>query len=135
MNVRILPPLSLGVTLLLMTGSAIAHHSFAGKFDGSRALQLQGVVERVEIANPHSYIYLNVRTDAGFEQWALEGPSVVQLQRKGWEQAVKAGDVLGVCGYAATDGSRRLSAAVLTMPNGEPRLWSNYRQGKCGLDH
>ena len=135
---RILLRLLLGVAMLIVSGSALAHHSFAGKFDGSRALHLQGVVARVELANPHTFIYLNVRTDAGdFEQWALEGPSAFQLPRRGWDhqQMVKAGDALGVCGYAATGGSRILSAAVLTLPSGEQRTFSNYRQGKCGFDY
>ena len=144
---RMMPPLSLGLTMLMMTGSATAHHSFAGVFDGSRALHLEGMVASVELTNPHSYIYLHVRTaEDGVERWALEGPSVLSLRRRGWEQLVKAGETLAVCGYAArhdvttggtqpvTGTSRRLSAAVLTLPSGEKRLWENYRQGKCVLD-
>jgi hypothetical protein len=148
MRVRLVPPLTLGVAILLMAGAAAAHHSFAGVFDGSRALHLHGVVASVELANPHSYIYLHVRTGEGaVERWALEGPSTLALRRRGLEQVVKAGDTLGVCGYAArhdvptsgtqpvTGASRKLSAAVLTLPGGETLLWENYRQGKCGLDH
>ena len=137
-NMRMLLRLSLGLTIMTVSGSALAHHSFAGKFDGSRALHLQGVVDRVERVNPHTFIYLNVRTETGdFEQWALEGPSAFQLPRRGWDeqQMVKAGDAIGVCGYVSTSVARMLSAAVLTLPSGEPRIFSNYRQGKCGLDH
>ena len=136
MNLRMMLRLSLGVMVLMMTAVATAHHSFAGRFDGSRALHLEGVVASVEVTNPHSYIYLDVRTaDGEFQRWALEGPSVLHLRRRGWEQVVKAGDTLGVCGYVSTDTSRRLSAAVLMLASGEKRLWENYRQGKCGLDH
>jgi hypothetical protein len=99
------------------------------------------------VTNPHSYIYLDVSTaEGGVERWAFEAPSVLGLRRRGWEHVVKAGDTLGVCGYAArhdatvagtqpvTGASRRLSPAVLTLQNGEKRLWDNYRQRKCGLD-
>jgi hypothetical protein len=81
------------------------------------------------------------------DRWALEGPSVLALRRRGLEHVVKTGDALGVCLYAArndvtpsgtqpvTGASRKLSAAVLTLSSGGTHLWENYRQGKCGLDH
>ena len=149
MKLRVLLPLSLGLTILTMTASPTAHHSFAGEFDASHALHLHGVVASVEMMNPHSYIYLEVRTaENGIERWALEGPSAFSIRRRGLDpQVVKSGDALGVCGYAARrdvtvdrttpvtgTGARRLSAAVLTLPSGEMRLWENYRQGKCVLD-
>jgi hypothetical protein len=147
MNMGMRSSLSIGVVLLMLAGAVSAHHSFAGVFDGTRALHLEGIVARVELTNPHSYIHLEVRTAEGtIERWALEGPSLPGLRRRGLEHAVKAGDTIDVCGYAArppaTNGGassaagapRRLSAAVLTLPGGEPQLWENYRQGKCGLD-
>jgi hypothetical protein len=147
MTLSTLLPLSIGLAVLMM-GSATAHHSFAGEFDGSSALTLHGAVTRVELINPHSYIYLETRTaQGGVERWALEGPSLLAIKRRGWDRTlVKAGDELGVCGYAArrdapsnrnpplTGDARRLSAAVLIMPDGEKRLWENYGQGKCELD-
>ena len=139
MNIRIVRPL-LAATMVMMTGSAAAHHSFAGEFDVSRPVHLRGVVASVEFANPHSRILLDVRTAKGtVERWALEGPSIVTIRRFEWnKQPLKAGDRIDVCGYAgikrATRGSRKLSAAVLTMANGEKRVWENYRVGKCELD-
>jgi hypothetical protein len=133
----------------ICVGTVAAHHSFLGEFDGTRALRLRGVVASVEMINPHSFIYLDVEAaEGGVERWALEGPSAFILQRRGWDRdIVKAGDSLGVCGYASRrDGggrrtepvtgraARMLSAAVLILPGGEERLWENYRQGKCGLD-
>ena len=149
MRLRILPPVSLGLTILTMTASSAAHHSFAGEFDASHALHLQGVVASVEMVNPHSYIHLEVRTaEGGVERWALEGPSALSIRRRGLDlQMVKSGDALGVCGYAARRdvtlgrtaqaadrSTRKLSAAVLTLPGGKQRVWENYRQGKCVLD-
>jgi hypothetical protein len=133
----------------LSTGAAFAHHSFSGEFDGSIALNLQGVVASVEMANPHSYIYLDVRTaDGAIERWALESPSARIIRRRGLQpNFLNVGDELGVCGYAARRdatfvrkepvtgrAARRVSAAVLTLPSGQKLLWENYRQGKCGLD-
>lgn len=147
MTLRSIVPLSMALTVLTI-GSAVAHHSFAGEFDGSVALRMEGVVTRVEVANPHSHIYIDVRSkDGAVERWALEGPGAFVLKRRGWDRDLPwVGERLGVCGYAARHdapsnktspphgGARRLSAAVLTMRDGEKRLWENYRQGKCELD-
>jgi hypothetical protein len=133
------------VVVTATSGIAMAHHSFAGRFDGSRALHLRGTVTSFEVASPHSRLYVDVRSDSGqVERWALESPSTLSLQRRGLERIVKPGDTIGVCGYAAKDGvdagraeggvTRWLSAAVLTLAGGERLLWENYRQGKCGLD-
>lgn len=149
MRLRTAMLMAAGMAIRLSTGVVFAHHSFSGEFDGSVALTFQGVVTSVEFANPHSYIYVDVRTDHGtIERWALESPSARVIARRGLQATfLRAGDELGVCGYPSRrDGrvtraepvtgraARRLSAAVLTLPSGERRLWENYRQGKCGLD-
>ena len=136
------------IAALTLAVPASAHHSFSGQFDTSRAVTLHGVVASVEMVNPHSFIYLDVKTDAGVERYALEGPAPLQFQRRGLPLTlIKVGDELGTCGYLAkTDvvqtrtepgtarDARKLSAAVLIMPAGEKLVWSNYRQEKCGLD-
>jgi hypothetical protein len=109
---------------------------------------LQGVVASVEMINPHSFIYLDVKADGAVRRWALEGPGPTQIVRMGLDlKFIKAGDELGACGYLARSdvvptrtepvtarAARKLQAAVLTMPNREKLVWNNYRQGKCGLD-
>lgn len=139
--------LTLGLGILL-TSPVFAHHSFAGEFDNSSVVTLNGVVSSVEIINPHSWIYLDVETDGAMERWALEGPGPSVIQRRGFgTDFIKAGDALGVCGYQARGDlvptkldpgtgkpARKLSAAVLMTPERGPFAWSNYRQGKCGLD-
>ena len=128
--------------------AAIAHHSFAGEFDNSVALTLHGVVSSVEMINPHSFIYLDVKSRDGVERWALEGPGPLQVRRRGLDLAfIKVGDELGTCGYLAKRdvvptraepdtgrAARKLQAAVLIMASGEKMVWNNYRQEKCGLD-
>jgi len=83
------------------------------------------------------------------ERWALEGPGPFSVQRRGIDLAfVKPGDELGACGYLARadvtttkrdpvtgNAARKLQAAVLMIPDRQPLVWNNYRQGKCGLDH
>ena len=140
------------VTLAVVVGFAAritsAHHSFAGEFDNANAVTLTGVVTSVEMVNPHSFIYLDVKTNGVVERWALEGPGPFLVQRRGLSlDLVKAGDELGVCGYLSrrdvtptrrepltATASRKIQAAVLIFPNHEKLVWNNYRQRKCGLD-
>ena len=54
--------------LSLLWGSpqfASAHHSLAGEFDTSKTLVLKGIVSRVDWANPHIYLYLDVAEAGG----------------------------------------------------------------------
>jgi hypothetical protein len=143
---------ALGVSMAVAIGcssaTGFAHHSFAGEFDNSIAVTLQGVVTSVEMINPHSFIYLDVQTQGRVERWALEGPAPRQVLRMGLQPgAIKPGDEVGACGYLARHDvvrtrsapgaarpARKLQAAVLTTPHSGTMVWNNYRQGKCGLD-
>jgi hypothetical protein len=141
--------LATGMGIQFASAVMYGHHSFSGEFDNSIAVTLQGVVASVEMVNPHSFIYLDVKAPHGaVERWALEGPGPTQLLRMRRDlKLVKVGDELGACGYLARNdvvptrtepvtarAARKLQAAVLMMPNREPLVWNNYRQGKCGLD-
>jgi hypothetical protein len=140
--------LAIGMAMQFTSGATLAHHSFASEFDNAVAVRVQGVVTTVEMVNPHSFIYLEVEMDGAVESWALEGPGPNQVQRRwGDPNFIKPGDTLGACGYPARSGvsptrpepftaraAKKLQAAVLTMAKHGEFVWSNYRQGKCGLD-
>ena len=49
--------------LLLAGGKALAHHSFAAEFDGTKRVTLTGTVTKVEWTNPHVWIYFNVKDE------------------------------------------------------------------------
>ena len=67
-----------------------AHHSFAGEFDNSTSVNVRGTVTRVEMVNPHSFIYVDVTTARGVERWALEGSGTAQIARRGLDlQTIK----------------------------------------------
>lgn len=51
----------------------IAHHSFAAEFDADKTVTLRGVVSKVDWINPHIFVYLDVKGDAGkTTTWALQ---------------------------------------------------------------
>jgi len=51
-----------------------AHHSFAAEFDASKTVTLTGTVTKLEWANPHIWVYLDVKDAQGsLQHWQCEG--------------------------------------------------------------
>ena len=104
----------------LAVAPLLAHPSFAAEFDGSKPVDLAGTVTKVDWVNPHSWIYIDVKSDDGtVANWGLEtGPPNV-LYRGGWRRdTVKPGDAITVHGFVAKDGSHTLAARQITTPDG-----------------
>ena len=63
---------------------AVAHHS-ATIFDRQQVLAFQGTVTRFNWANPHVYIYVETRDEAGqLVEWEIETDATPILTRSGW---------------------------------------------------
>ncbi len=79
------------------TGPATAHHSFA-MFDSDNPIELVGTLREFKYTNPHTFIVLDVKDDAGsVTTWSLEGGSPSALVREGWTSSiVKPGDELKI---------------------------------------
>jgi Family of unknown function (DUF6152) len=84
-----------GGALLAITGSVMAHHSFA-MFDQENPIDLVGTVQEFKFTSPHTFILLKVTgTDGNATVWNLEGASPSALVRDGWSsKTLKAGDEL-----------------------------------------
>ena len=105
---------------LTSSSPALAHHSFAAEFDASRPIKLTGVVKRMEFSNPHSWLYIDVQTNAGeTQEWAVEGAAPNALMRRGWNRSsLPAGTVVNVQGFQARDRSFRAAGRNVTLPDG-----------------
>jgi hypothetical protein len=129
-------------------GTVLAHHSLAN-FDTTKAVRVKGTILRVHQINPHSFIYLEqVDADGATRRWAVEGPSLLQLQRRGFAiDSLKPGTVVEACGYLPKEpvvwqipspdpggvslAGRLLNGELLVMPDGKELSWGDYGVHGC----
>jgi len=102
------------VMLALLTDAVpvAAHHSFAAEFDGSKRIELTGVIAKVDWTNPHVWFYVNVKDEATGKlvYWGAEMGSPNALMRSGWTRnTMKVGMVVTFTGALAKDGSNRVN--------------------------
>ena len=100
---------------------ALAHHSFAAEFDAKQPITLEGVVTRIQWNNPHTWFYIDVKTQSGtVEHWQCETGAPIELVRRGWRKNdLKVGDQVTVHGFRAKDGTNTANARLVTLPNGK----------------
>jgi hypothetical protein len=111
------------ITLMLST-TAIAHHSFTAEFDADAPVLLKGKVTKIEWINPHAWIHLDVvQEDGTVVSWMVEGGTPNTLLRAGINKnTVKIGTEIVVRGYQAKDKSCKPACKAngrdITFPDG-----------------
>jgi len=77
--------LAVGLGVVCLTTTALAHHGFDTEYDANKKLTLSGVVQKVEWQNPHMRVYVDVTDNAGkVTTWNLEMTSPNTVRRQGW---------------------------------------------------
>src|SRR2546429_312294 len=94
---------------LVSTVPLTAHHSFAAAYDDKKPINLQGTVTKVELVNPHSWIWLDVKgKDGTVVNWGIEGGPPINLFRNGFTRAsLPIGTEIKLFGYQAKSGESR----------------------------
>ena len=113
MNVRISRPLAaraahflVAVLLVGVTGTAVAHHGDAGRFE-EYTITLTGKVIALQLINPHSTMVVDVQDDAGQTvRWQAEFTGGANLARQyGWTRdTLKPGDQITMTGRPLKSG-------------------------------
>ena len=106
--------------LVVATVSAQAHHSMA-EFDRGKSITLHGVVTSVKWENPHCWVYVDVKDEAGRTvNWGFEGSGPAALIRHGMNASLlKAGVEVTIKTNPARDASKNLGFLnELVFPDG-----------------
>jgi len=128
-STRALACLLLPAAALLLPPALQAHHAFALEFDVKSPVELTGVVSKVELINPHSWIHLDV-TDAEGKTvtWMIEGGSPNALVRRGvTKNTIPVGSELRVTGYQARDKSPKAVGRNVTFADGRELFFDGTR--------
>lgn len=120
---RLLKPLALVTTIAasaISSSGVYAHHAFSAEFDANQPIELTGVVTKLELVNPHSWLYFDVKkADGNVENWGFEFGAPFSLKQKGLTKAsLPIGTQVTLKGYRAKNGLNFGYAVTATLADG-----------------
>jgi hypothetical protein len=119
---------------LIGAAPVVAHHSFAAEYDANRPITLAGTVTRIELINPHAWLYVEVRDEQGHaSQWNIEMGAPNALIRRGINKnSVPVGAKVTVDGYRAKDGSNTVNGTTIKLADGRSLFSGSNNNGAPG---
>jgi hypothetical protein len=98
--------LGVAIALVLAAVPLGAHHSFAAAYDETKPIALQGKVTKVELVNPHAWIWIDVTgADGKVVNWGIEGGPPTNLFRNGITRtSLPVGTQIKMVGYQSRTG-------------------------------
>jgi Family of unknown function (DUF6152) len=120
-----------GVNLLLATVPVRAHHGFGATFDSTKPISVKGVITKVELMNPHSWFWMDVKNpDGTVVNWGFEGGSPNSLIRHGvTKDTLPIGTEIIVNGFQAKSGENKGVGVNVTFPDGRKLFFGGSAPG------
>ena len=111
-----------------------AHHSFAAAYDENRPVNLQGTVTKVELVNPHSWLWVDVKgKDGKVVNWGIEGGPPINLFRNGMTKAsLPIGTEIKIFAYQAKSGETKGVGVFVEYPDGRKVFMGGSAPGANG---
>lgn len=126
--------LVLAVALLGCGLPLLAHHAVTAEFDPGKTISLKGVVSKVEWINPHIFVYVDVKDDAGkTTTWMLQSLPPLFFKGSGLTKDTLLRDKqeVTVQAYPAKDGTQAYGFLLkLTYADGHFFTMAPPQQGK-----
>jgi hypothetical protein len=95
---------------------AIAHHSSAPFYDPTKTVEVVGVVTKLHIKNPHSFLYVDVTEKGQKVEWQVEMGTGAQLARNNLTvDTLKPGTEIKVSGQPSRNPEARGMCCIKTL--------------------
>jgi hypothetical protein len=107
------------VAAAAMSLSASAHHAVQAQFDVGKTDTLSGKLAKVELVNPHPYLYFDVKGADKMVQWEIEAPALIALRRLGLIKRLKVGETYTIQYAPARNGTPLGLIRAITLPDGQ----------------
>ena len=114
--------------LVIVSGLPLSsHHSWNTVFSEDKPLVLRGTLSKVELVNPHGWIWIDVKgPDGTVTKWGIEGGPPNGLIRNGiTKDTLKVGEELVVRGYGSRDGSNLVAGVKYERADGKEFFLAN----------
>jgi hypothetical protein len=111
----------LALALVIMAGSAVAHHAPSAIFDMRKKVSMTGMLTEVNWVNPHIVVLVDVKKDGATESWKFESNPPAWFRQVGVSRndfAKGLGQQVTVEAVIAIDGSKYGYMQKVTMPDG-----------------
>ena len=117
---------------VLIVIPALGHHSAAAEFDTSKTVRISGTISKLEFANPHVMIYVDVKNpDGTVTNWKVEIAPPNTLLRQGITKALlEESTTITLDTFPAKDGSSGAWGRTMIRADGrEPATVNLGRPG------
>jgi len=86
--------ITIGLSALLLSAAAFAHHSFTATYDETAEMQIEGQLVQFMFRNPHAWVHVMAPDENGdMQRWGVEWGGAGQLSGQGvTRESLKPGD-------------------------------------------